>query len=139
MPVHTISSYPVDSMRVVCIWVCHPISLDAKQFVGKMSALPFRSGGLVKQCLNPDCCARILPQRQHCSNIRFVPWRGSSWEEATRGYGVKHPKADVFKQLTWDDTKAWAGIDVTSRGQSYQREHRIQELAVTSHGSLWHG
>jgi uncharacterized Zn finger protein len=49
---------------------------------------------------------------------------------------VKHPKAEAFKQLTWDDIKAWAGINVTSRGQSYQRSHRVQELACTSNGGL---
>jgi uncharacterized Zn finger protein len=49
---------------------------------------------------------------------------------------VKHPKADIFKQLTWGDIKAWAGINVTSRGQSYQRSHRVQELACTSSGGL---
>jgi len=49
---------------------------------------------------------------------------------------VKHPKADIFKQLTWDDIKAWAGINITSRGQSYQHSHRVQELACTSNGGL---
>jgi len=49
---------------------------------------------------------------------------------------VKHPKADIFQQLTWDDIKAWAGINITSRGQSYQRNHRVQELACTSNGGL---
>ena len=49
---------------------------------------------------------------------------------------MKHPKADIFKQLTWGDIKAWAGINITSRGQSYQRSHRVQELACTSDGGL---
>ena len=45
-------------------------------------------------------------------------------------------KADMFKQLTWADIKAWAGTNVTSRGQSYQRNHRVKELACTSNGGL---
>lgn len=49
---------------------------------------------------------------------------------------MKRPKADIFKQLTWGDIKAWAGINITSRGQSYQRSHRVQELACTSNGGL---
>lgn len=49
---------------------------------------------------------------------------------------MKHPKADIFRQLTWGDIKAWAGINITSRGQSYQRSHRVQELACTSKGEL---
>ena len=49
---------------------------------------------------------------------------------------MKRPKADIFKQLTWDDIKAWAGVNVTSRGQSYQRGHRVQGLALTPDGGL---
>ncbi|MDP2718217.1 MAG: SWIM zinc finger family protein [Dehalococcoidia bacterium] len=49
---------------------------------------------------------------------------------------MKHPKADIFKQLTWDDIEAWAGINITSRGQSYQRSLRVQELACTSNGGV---
>jgi len=42
----------------------------------------------------------------------------------------------MFKQLTWGDIKAWAGTNVTSRGQSYQRNHRVKELACASNGGL---
>lgn len=49
---------------------------------------------------------------------------------------MKRPKADIFKQLTWGDIKAWAGVNITSRGQSYQRSHRVQELAFTPGGGL---
>jgi uncharacterized Zn finger protein len=49
---------------------------------------------------------------------------------------VEPEKADMFKQLTWADIKAWAGTNVTSRGQSYQRNHRVKELACISNGGL---
>lgn len=49
---------------------------------------------------------------------------------------MKHPKADMFKQLTWSDIKAWAGINVTSRGQRYQCSLEVQELACTSNSGL---
>ena len=43
----------------------------------------------------------------------------------------KSSKVDSFKQLTWDDLHEWAGSRVFSRGQGYQRSHRVQELAQT--------
>jgi uncharacterized Zn finger protein len=49
---------------------------------------------------------------------------------------LKTSKADRFKNLTWDDLEEWAGSRVLSRGQSYQRSHRVQELAQTKSGEL---
>jgi len=40
-------------------------------------------------------------------------------------------KADLFRQLTWDDLQAWAGSRVLSRGQSYYRDRRVHGLAQT--------
>jgi hypothetical protein len=34
----TILCCPVGRIRAICIWLCHPVPLGAKQFVGKMSA-----------------------------------------------------------------------------------------------------
>ena len=48
----------------------------------------------------------------------------------------KTSKSDLFKQLTWDDLHEWAGSRVFSRGQGYQRSHRVQELAQTQTGGL---
>jgi uncharacterized Zn finger protein len=45
-------------------------------------------------------------------------------------------KTDLFKTLTWDDLQQWAGSRILSRGQSYQRSHRVQELAQTQSGEL---
>ena len=48
----------------------------------------------------------------------------------------KTSKIDLFARLTWDDLDEWAGSRVLSRGQSYQRSHRVQELAQTESGEL---
>jgi uncharacterized Zn finger protein len=48
----------------------------------------------------------------------------------------KKSKADFFKELTWNDLQDWAGSKILSRGQSYQRSHRVQELAQTESGGL---
>ena len=48
----------------------------------------------------------------------------------------KISKADLLKQLTWDDLEQWAGSRVLSRGQSYQRSHRVKELVQTQTGAL---
>jgi len=45
-------------------------------------------------------------------------------------------KTDLFEQLTWDDLQAWAGSRVLSRGQSYQRARRVEDLAQTESGEL---
>ena len=38
VPPDTILCHPVSSTGVVYIWLCYPVPLGAKQFVGKMSA-----------------------------------------------------------------------------------------------------
>lgn len=48
----------------------------------------------------------------------------------------KPSQADPFKDLTWDGLQEWAGATIVSRGQSYQRSHRVQEVARTSRGGL---
>ncbi len=48
----------------------------------------------------------------------------------------KSSKADFFKELTWDDLQDWAGSRGLSRGQSYQRSRRVQELVLTESGGL---
>jgi uncharacterized Zn finger protein len=48
----------------------------------------------------------------------------------------KTPKTESFKQLSWDDLHEWAGSRVLSRGQSYQRSHRVQGLAQTKTGGV---
>ncbi|MDI6763381.1 MAG: SWIM zinc finger family protein [Thermodesulfobacteriota bacterium] len=45
-------------------------------------------------------------------------------------------KANLFKELTWDDLQEWAGSRILSRGQTYQRSHRVKDLAQTQKGSL---
>ncbi len=45
-----------------------------------------------------------------------------------------HP--DRFADLTWNDLEAWAGRKIVSRGQNYQRQGCVSDLAVTEDGSL---
>lgn len=45
-------------------------------------------------------------------------------------------KTNLFKELTWDDLQEWAGSRILSRGQTYQRSHRVKDLAQTQKGSL---
>jgi len=48
----------------------------------------------------------------------------------------RRSKTDPFEDLTWDDLESWAGSSVVSRGRSYQRSHRVQDLARTPDGAL---
>ena len=48
----------------------------------------------------------------------------------------KKKPLDRFADLTWDDIEAWAGGKIVSRGQNYQRQGRVADLAVTDDGSL---
>lgn len=48
----------------------------------------------------------------------------------------KREQADSFADLTWDDLEQWAGSQIVSRGQRYQQQGRVSELAVTSDGGL---
>ncbi len=43
---------------------------------------------------------------------------------------------DRFKELTWEAIEEWAGSRTLSRGRSYQRGRRVDELARTLAGSL---
>ncbi|MGZ3514576.1 MAG: hypothetical protein ACXU93_11565, partial [Thermodesulfobacteriota bacterium] len=45
-------------------------------------------------------------------------------------------KTDLFERLDWDDLEQWAGSKILSRGQGYQRSHRVKELAQTQTGAL---
>ena len=45
-------------------------------------------------------------------------------------------KRDLFEKLSWDDLEQWAGGRILSRGQGYQRSHRVKELAETQTGAL---
>src|SRR2546426_9751421 len=46
----------------------------------------------------------------------------------------KRAKTDPFEDLTWDDLEEWAGAAIVSRGRSYQRGHRVQNLARSETG-----
>jgi uncharacterized Zn finger protein len=48
----------------------------------------------------------------------------------------KKTKLDRFFDLTWNDIEAWAGGTIVSRGQNYQRQGRVADLAITDDGSL---
>jgi uncharacterized Zn finger protein len=43
---------------------------------------------------------------------------------------------DRFSDLTRNDIEAWAGGKIVSRGQNYQRQGRVADLAVTDDGGL---
>jgi uncharacterized Zn finger protein len=45
-------------------------------------------------------------------------------------------KRDLFERLDWDDIEQWAGSRILSRGQDYQRSHRVKELAQMQTGAL---
>jgi uncharacterized Zn finger protein len=48
----------------------------------------------------------------------------------------KKTPLDRFSGLTWNDIEAWASQEIASRGQNYQRQGRVSDLAVTDDGSL---
>lgn len=48
----------------------------------------------------------------------------------------KRAKTDPFEDLTWGDLEEWAGSAIVSRGRSYQRGHRVQNLARSGSGGL---
>ena len=45
-------------------------------------------------------------------------------------------KRDLFEKLSWGDLEQWAGGRVLSRGQGYQRDHRVRGLAQTQTGGI---
>jgi uncharacterized Zn finger protein len=48
----------------------------------------------------------------------------------------KRGQADSFADLTWDDLEQWVGGKILARGQRYQGQGRVSELAATSDGGL---
>lgn len=50
--------------------------------------------------------------------------------------GKKRSSAERWASLTWEDLRAWAGSRSVSRGRSYHRQNRVQDLAVTEDGQL---
>ncbi|MBI2853996.1 MAG: SWIM zinc finger family protein [Chloroflexi bacterium] len=49
---------------------------------------------------------------------------------------MDQPRDETLSNLTWDDIQDWAGSTIASRGRSYQRGHRVQELARTPDGGI---
>jgi len=45
-------------------------------------------------------------------------------------------RSDPFTDLTWDDLDRWAGGKIISRGEGYQRQGRVSQLARTDDGGL---
>jgi uncharacterized Zn finger protein len=45
--------------------------------------------------------------------------------------------ADGWSGLTWDDLEAWAGSRTVTRGQSYQRQNRVHDLAISREDQLF--
>jgi len=45
-------------------------------------------------------------------------------------------KIALFKQLTWPAIEDWAGATIAARGQRYQRNHQVADLAHTSEGEV---
>lgn len=49
---------------------------------------------------------------------------------------MKPSKTEIFTRLTWSDIQAWAGSTIVARGQSYQRRHRVKDIAHTPSGGV---
>ena len=49
---------------------------------------------------------------------------------------MKPSKTDIFTRLTWSDIQEWAGPTIVVRGQSYQSNHRVKDLARTPSGGV---
>jgi uncharacterized Zn finger protein len=47
-----------------------------------------------------------------------------------------HDAAKAWALLTWDDLDDWAGSRSVSRGQAYQRQGRVKDLAIAEDGRL---
>ena len=45
-------------------------------------------------------------------------------------------KVEFFRELSWADLVAWSGGEIASRGDRYQKEHRVYGLALTPTGGL---
>ena len=48
----------------------------------------------------------------------------------------KSSKTDLFRELTWDDLREWAGDTIVSRGRNYQRNSQVEGLARTPSGGV---
>lgn len=48
----------------------------------------------------------------------------------------KGDDVELFKGLTWEAIEEWAGSRSLSRGRSYQRSRRVDQLAFTPAGQL---
>ncbi len=48
----------------------------------------------------------------------------------------KNNKIDLFKNLSWDDLKKWAGSRIASRGKDYQISGQVEDLALTPDGAM---
>ncbi len=48
----------------------------------------------------------------------------------------KSLKTDLFRELTWDDLREWAGDTIVSRGRNYQRNSQVEGLARTPSGGV---
>ena len=48
----------------------------------------------------------------------------------------KRSKTDLFRELTWEDLREWAGDTIVSRGRNYQRNSQVERLARTPSGGL---
>ena len=45
-------------------------------------------------------------------------------------------KSDPFKELTWRDIEDWAGSKIVSRGKTYHKSRKVQDLARTPSGGI---
>jgi uncharacterized Zn finger protein len=48
----------------------------------------------------------------------------------------KEGRSDPFADLTWDDLEQWAGSRIVERGERYQGQGRVSQLARTDDGGL---
>ncbi|MFB0508338.1 MAG: SWIM zinc finger domain-containing protein [Thermodesulfobacteriota bacterium] len=48
----------------------------------------------------------------------------------------KRSKADLFREVTWDDLREWAGSTIVSRGRGYQRNSQVEGLVRTPSGGV---
>jgi len=53
-----------------------------------------------------------------------------------RSSAKKRAAAKQWTSLTWDDLDLWAGSRSVSRGRSYQRQGRVEDLALSEDGRL---
>jgi len=49
---------------------------------------------------------------------------------------VRNKESNAIIKLSWDDLREWAGSKIVSRGQSYQRQKMVSDLAIFDADSL---